>query len=412
MIRRKSQREEEVTEDFGPKGFDDFELRLGDLMRGERATMGKSLLDVQRELRIKASYVDAIENCDPSVFDTPGFIAGYVRSYARYLNMDADQAFAQFCAESGFTTAHGMSAEASGAKKPREMAPVVSKDDPFISPTTPFIPGREGLFSRIEPGAVGSSMVLLLLIGAIGFGGWTVLNEIQRVQVEPVASAPQVLSDLDPIAARATPVTTQETASTVGGFAPPTEALDRIYRPPALEVPVLVSRDAPISTLDPDAVGLFAAANAPSLPAVQLAVDQVVSEVALDTTADETALPQVLEKLGSGVTVIAARPSWVRVRAADGSKVFEGIMEKGDTYTVAQTEKPHRIRVGESGAIYFAIDGQTFGPVGKTGSVTSNLDLSPDNLTQTYQIADIQSDDDLARVVAELTLPQAEALDQ
>ena len=29
--------------------FDDFEMRLGDIMRGERATMGKSLLDVQRE---------------------------------------------------------------------------------------------------------------------------------------------------------------------------------------------------------------------------------------------------------------------------------------------------------------------------------------------------------------------------
>ena len=62
-----------------PKGFDDYELTLGDVMRGERATLGKSLLDVQRELRIKASYISAIENCDPSAFDTPGFIAGYVR---------------------------------------------------------------------------------------------------------------------------------------------------------------------------------------------------------------------------------------------------------------------------------------------------------------------------------------------
>mgnify|MGYP007121940889 FL=1 len=35
-----------------PKRFDDFELRLGDIMRGERATLGKSLLDVQRDLRI------------------------------------------------------------------------------------------------------------------------------------------------------------------------------------------------------------------------------------------------------------------------------------------------------------------------------------------------------------------------
>ena len=59
----------------GPKGFDDFELKLGDIMRGERATLGKSLLDVQRELRIKASYIAAIESCDPDAFDTPGFIA-------------------------------------------------------------------------------------------------------------------------------------------------------------------------------------------------------------------------------------------------------------------------------------------------------------------------------------------------
>ncbi len=67
-----------------PKSFDDFDLRLGDIMRGERATMGKSLLDVQRELKIKATYIAAIENADPSAFESPGFVAGYVRSYARY----------------------------------------------------------------------------------------------------------------------------------------------------------------------------------------------------------------------------------------------------------------------------------------------------------------------------------------
>ena len=91
-------------------------------MRGERATMGKSLLDVQRELRIKAAYIAAIENADPTAFDTPGFIAGYVRSYARYLNMDPDWAFDTFCRESGFAVAHGMSAEASTVRhKPREV---------------------------------------------------------------------------------------------------------------------------------------------------------------------------------------------------------------------------------------------------------------------------------------------------
>ena len=77
MVRRP---QTSVPDEVELRGFDDYELRLGDVMRGERATLGKSLLDVQRELKIKASYIAAIENADPSAFETPGFIAGYVRS--------------------------------------------------------------------------------------------------------------------------------------------------------------------------------------------------------------------------------------------------------------------------------------------------------------------------------------------
>jgi cytoskeletal protein RodZ len=137
MIRNGFRRKkEQVVEETA--GFDAFELRLGDLMRGERATMGKSLLDVQRELKIKAAYIAAIENADPTAFDTPGFIAGYVRSYARYLNMDPDWAFDTFCTESGFATAHGMSEQASGAK-PKALAPLPHDRDIFARSATPSV---------------------------------------------------------------------------------------------------------------------------------------------------------------------------------------------------------------------------------------------------------------------------------
>jgi len=397
MIGRKTSRKSEDEEIVKPKGFDDFELRLGDTMRGERATMGKSLLDVQRELRIKASYIAAIENSDPSAFDTPGFIAGYVRSYARYLNMNPDEAFAAFCEESGFSVAHGMSAEASvvnksasTSRKDAGKAAAARARDPFVAPNTPFIPSRESLFSQIEPRAIGSVMVLLTLIGGIGYGGWSVLKQVQQVQLAPVEQAPVVLSDLDPLngAVRAMD---GEGREAVGLTAPSAEALDRLYRPQALDVPVLVARDAPISTLDPRNVGTF---QPPELPQVQMA------EVNHDPRLGG-AVPQVVEEQAPQLQMVAVRPSWVRVSAADGTVVFEGIMESGQTYDVPTTEEPPTLRAGESGAIYFRLANQHFGPVGNRGVVTSNLPLSIETVKERFVAADLEQDRDLARMVAE-----------
>lgn len=391
MIGRKQPR---ITEDDNvkPKGFDDFELRLGDVMRGERATMGKSLLDVQRELRIKAAYIAAIENCDPSVFDTPGFIAGYVRSYARYLNMDAEKAFAEFCRESGFEVAHGMSAQASVVKKQNRAEPIAgAARDPFTSPGTPFTPQKESWFSHIQPSAIGSILVLVGLIAAIGFGGWSVLKEVQQVQFAPVDQTPVVLADLDPLEAAVAPEENED-AVTAALDVSRADALDRLYRPQALEVPVLVARDGPISTLNPDTMSNFAS---PTLPKVQITEEQRIDEV----------VPQVVEPAAPTLVMVAVRPSWVRVKSVEGTVLFEGIMESGQSWEVPATEEPPLLRAGESGAIYFAVNGEHYGPVGQSGVVTKNVAMSIDAVTERYQVADVERDRDLARMVAEAQTP-------
>ncbi|MEL6452634.1 MAG: RodZ domain-containing protein [Pseudomonadota bacterium] len=390
MIGRKSVSTEK-SEGVEPKGFDDFELRLGDIMRGERATLGKSLLDVQRELRIKASYIAAIEASDPDAFDTPGFIAGYVRSYARYLNMDPDRAFAAFCTESGFSVAHGMSAEASVVKKPtREerlgRGPGV---DIFNAPATPFVPAGEAIWSKIEPRAIGSSLVLLALIGGIGFGGYSVLQEVQRVQVAPVDQTPVVLSDLDPLSGAA-PVPSLDAAPTIA--APRADALDRLYRPQALDVPVLVARDAPIATLDPRERGNFAS---PALT-VPDNTDTLFARADVDAVQGPT-VPQVVEDVAPALTMVAVRPSWVRVSAADGSVIYEATMQAGDTWEAPLTEEAPLLRTGESGAIYFAMNDKFYGPVGASGAVTSNLPLEIAGLKETYLPVDVETDEGLVR---------------
>ena len=65
MGRKSKQAKSEALEPL--MSFDDYNVTLGDAMRGERATMGKSLMDVQRELKIKAAYIAAVEDADPSV---------------------------------------------------------------------------------------------------------------------------------------------------------------------------------------------------------------------------------------------------------------------------------------------------------------------------------------------------------
>ncbi len=421
-----------VEEEEKPTGFDSFDLRLGDVMRGERATLGKSLLDVQRELKIKATYISAIENADVSAFETQGFIAGYVRSYARYLGMDPEWAYKTFCKESGFTTAHGLSASASSqsdksakpAKRPEHSG------DPLANPNASWVPQSESIFAGIEPGAVGSVAVLAVLISLLGFGGWSVLQEIQRVDFAPIEQTPGVLAELPDVGDGPASFTSENSAEVMaqagaGLSQPPSaEALDRLYRPQALEVPVLTHRDAPISTLDPASVGVLAGVTAPELgvapasfgaPRTDDAIaardtQRLAASITPSTVEDAAELsPRGVRVLGDDaaeVAVFAVRPSWVRIQSADGTVIFEKILDAGEHYILPKTEQAPVLRTGNAGSVYFAVNGTAYGPSGDGPSVVKNVALSQDALTDAFALADLENDADLATYVAELNLAQ------
>jgi hypothetical protein len=388
-----------------PKGFDDFDLRLGDIMRGERATMGKSLLDVQRELKIKATYISAIENADPSAFDTPGFVAGYVRSYARYLNLDPDWAFRTFCDEGDFTNPTSLGSAPKTAKA--EARPSGTRD-PFVEPTVSFIPRGEAALSRIEPSAIGSIAVLFALISAIGYVGWSVLQEVQKVQFAPVEQVPGVLAELDPLTGAPESMTAM--AEDSGIVAPTTEAFDRLYRPQALDVPVLVPRDGPIAALDPSTVGIMAPRQgetmlsadrgAPVVPVagIDLALAEALGAAQIGPAQIGPSV-QVVEAPPE-VALLAVQPSWVRVQTADGTVIFEKILDAGERFVLPPSDKPHKLRAGNAGSLYFSVNGETYGPAGVGPSVVRDVALSVDALKDSYTVADISRDSDLARFVA------------
>ncbi|TMV66684.1 DUF4115 domain-containing protein [Thioclava sp. BHET1] len=380
-------------------------------MRGERATIGKSLLDVQRELKIKATYIAAIENCDLAAFETQGFISGYVRSYARYLSMDPEWAYQRFCQEAGFTLADGMSAGAS-AKPVQKKAPQQKKDfkEPLANPDALFVPRMQRGFSGFNLSGVGSVLVLLALIGGLVYGGWSVLQEVQQVQIAPVDQTPDVVAQLDPMANVATP----DNSAAAQGDAPKVpsaDALDRLYRPQALDVPVMVPRDGPIAAINPntDATSQDQTQTATAEtedqsgttgdPKVDAAV-AAASGLAKPADGQAADTPKVVADAAPGVQIFAVRPSWVRVTGTDGTVLFEKILDAGEHYAIPQNEQPAKLRAGNSGSVYFEVNGKTYGPASSSNLVVKNLALSAENLQSSYTVADVSRDPALAKVMA------------
>ena len=386
-----------------PKGFDDFELKLGDTLRGERATLGKSLVEVQNELKIKAAYISAIENCDPIAFDTPGFVAGYVRSYARYLNLDPDEVFAKFCAESGFTTVHGMSNKASSIKSNTDSALLPSEnfidgEKLFSKSPTAILDNSAKTFDKIEPGSIGSLVALICVVCGIGYGGLNLFNQIQTVEISPSEASPIVLTEISSGLLREDLNNPKTSGVTI-------DQLDRLYRPQALDVPVLTARDAPISTLDPSFSNNFAMKEQLNIPEIATNGSEAgITEKLLSDGFEEVSI-QVVQDLPPSIAVLVAESAWVQITAADGTVIYENIMLPGEEFVLPQLEVPPKLRAGMSGYVYFSVNGELFGPVGSGTSVRKNVELSASNISSTLQTPELSNKKLIAELVSEGNFP-------
>jgi len=395
-----------------PKGFDDYEVRLGDLLRGERATLGKSLMDVQRELRINATYIAAIENCDYGAFETPSFVSGFVRSYARYLKLDQEQVYRQFCEESGFVPSHGLADEASTLRNGRAVpvaGPMTSDMDDAIFSKSPsaIVPNKKAWTDQFEAAAVGSIAVLCLLVAGLGYGAWSVFQEIQKVQVVPSENTPVVQSEFN-----RSDVESASTADVVGvSLDQRADKLERMYRPPALDTPILVARDAPISTLDPNRFANFPEPKTDQTLPTFAGLDAIIADVVEEVSREDIAstAPQVVEDLPPTIAIVATREAWVQVTSSTGSVILAKIMQPGEEFTLPQTEGSPTMRAGMSGSVYFSVNRELYGPAGAGSNVVKNVELSVASLSEAYAPAIIDNDGELRTLIAQANFESFDA---
>ncbi len=350
------------------QGFDSFELRLGDELRGERATIGKSLLDVQRDLRIKASYIAAIENCDLSVFENTGFLAGYVRSYARYLELDPEATYARFCAESNFKGAH---ADLGRRREGGSNARVAAISASAVNDINPIF-GRAAASSMrmADFSAFGPLVVIVALIGGLIFGGWTLLKDIQRVDIAPVEQAPEVLDTV-----QFTGFADAADISQLDRTIEDTMDLNQLYSNRALSVPVVTPRDGPIGAIAPQVVASAEAADVAPQATIVAAVE----------TLAEIGNPQVtVAEKNPLISLFAQQEAWVRVSAADGSVLFEKVLAAGEEYTLPERAEVSSLRAGNAGYLFLMIDGQVYGPVNGTNGVARNVSLAAADIAENF----------------------------
>ena len=93
--------------------------QLGDTLRERRTTLGISIEQVQEATRIRGKLLTALEAGDYARLPNPGYVRGYVSSYAKYLELDPVPLLAMYRAETGAGRYHDINLVDDEAVAPR-----------------------------------------------------------------------------------------------------------------------------------------------------------------------------------------------------------------------------------------------------------------------------------------------------
>jgi hypothetical protein len=142
---------------------------LRDTFRAMRESKGLTLADVSERIHIRMIYLAAIEAEDWASIGPPVYVRGFVRSYARFLGLDAEAAVAQINADPSI----GVPAPAAVSAPPVRSKPAARADS--VSPDAVFYPEPDiadpGAASkpRLSIGAIAGIVVALLLVSFVGY---------------------------------------------------------------------------------------------------------------------------------------------------------------------------------------------------------------------------------------------------
>lgn len=330
-------------------------LSVGEILRRERLHYGKSLEDVESTLRIRASYLDAIEQGDYARLPGRVYASGFVRAYAKYLDLNEDKIIALFkkqMVSTGSAPATGMN------------FPVAASERRAASPWL-FV----------------SSTVLAIAIVAV----WVMASRPTLPSADAIPPVPAEItteSAIGSVSAQMTPAPspTAETAEAAAAPAPQAPA----PATPATEESIRqqVAQVDPSIAVAPIETEASPAAPSPSQEITASASASAAQENAVDSA---TAAPSAAVEAAAPthrVILKAVESTWIEIRDAQGKTLLSSILKAGDIYFVPD-QAGLILSTGNAGGFSIELDGKTLGKLGDTGDVRRDIALDPATLPQT-----------------------------
>lgn len=157
---------------------------IGDLLRRERERQNLSIKDIEKATSIRALYIDAIEKGEYKTLPGEVYAKGFVRNYANYLKLNANEIVNAFNEEMHPQEELHEAAESSSAEEARQVQPVERNREEYRGPkitsleSYPMEKSSHGVRNALM---VAVAVFAVALVALIAFGG----------DEEPSAPAPR-----------------------------------------------------------------------------------------------------------------------------------------------------------------------------------------------------------------------------
>jgi cytoskeleton protein RodZ len=258
---------------------------VGALLRRRREELQQDIEDVSQQLRIRSTYIRAIEEGRFQELPGTAYAVGFVRAYADYLGLDGGHVVGDY----------------------RDELARRSRQNDLVWPT-------EGSESRFPGGAI---LVVCMLLGLFIYGGWYYATQSGGAGIKLIGQVPEYIKKATGVGettesgeAPAEPARTEAQAETTtppqisGQAAPQAPAASPVQPAPA---PAMTAAEAP-SAATP--------APAPSAPAVVVApgTTNVAPSIVGTTQAQPAQAPSAQSPSDQSASQASAAPAQVQVQ--------------------------------------------------------------------------------------------------